>query len=90
MSIFMNPFVRGALVHDFINTVTYNNLTAEIAEHAEVIFAMTRPQDIFLVFLAACLDVARRAKPEASLLIAFLCALSDLRGEQKKIRKTYQ
>jgi hypothetical protein len=26
---------------------------------------------------------------QASRLVAFLCALSDLRGEQKKIRKTY-
>jgi hypothetical protein len=39
------------LVHDFINTVTYKNLTAEHAETAEVISAMTRPQDIFLVLV---------------------------------------
>jgi hypothetical protein len=36
-------------------------------------------QDILLVFSGA-----------ASLLFAFLCALGELRGEQKKIRKTYQ
>ena len=45
------------LVHGFINTVTYYNLTAEIAEprlkgsgmqaHAEVISAMTRPKIFF-------------------------------------------
>jgi hypothetical protein len=40
----------------------YKNLTAESAEHEEVIFAMTRPQGD---------------------LIAFLCALSELRGEKK-------
>ena len=48
---------------------------------------MTRPQDILLVFLAACRDVARRAKPEASLIFVFLCALRDLRGEQKTFGK---
>jgi hypothetical protein len=48
---------------------------------------MTQLQDILLVFLAACRNEARRAKPEASLLIVFLCALSDLCGEQKKIQK---
>jgi hypothetical protein len=42
---------------------------------------MTRPQDILLVFLAACRGVARRAKPEASLLFVFLSALRDLCGE---------
>ena len=89
------------LVHNFIITVMYNNLTAEIAEHAEVISVMTRPQDILLVFLAACRDVlvlsrrslkseVGRLKPEASLIFVFLCALRDLRGEQKKIRKTNQ
>ena len=77
----------SALVHDFINTVTYNNLTAE---SAEVISAMTRAQDILLVFLAAYRVVARRAKPQAGLLYVFLCALCDLRGEQKQIRKMYQ
>jgi len=35
-----------------MNTVTNNNLTAEIAERAEVISTMTRPQKILLVFLA--------------------------------------
>ena len=50
---------------------------------------MTRSRDILLVFPAACRKVAPRAKPEASLLFVFLCALRDLRGEQKKIRKTY-
>gem|GEM_PF-5602844 len=37
----------GRMSNGFINTVTYNHLTAELAEHAEVIFAMTRSQDIF-------------------------------------------
>jgi len=37
-----------------MNTVTYNNLTAEIAEHAEVISAMIRPQEILFSGAAAC------------------------------------
>ncbi|CAB1084270.1 hypothetical protein JY97_15975 [Alkalispirochaeta odontotermitis] len=52
--------------------VTYNNLTAEIAEHAEVVFVMTRSQDILLVFMAQ------------PVYYLFFSALSALRGEQIK------
>jgi hypothetical protein len=51
------------------------DLTAEIAEHAEVISAMARHKDNFFSFILS---------GAASLLFVFLSALSDLRGEQKK------